>query len=152
MQIDSDAHLFQLALEVINRCHRNILSDDDAADIQTDAGKGINESQHVLVIGDAQVAAQLALFNVMSIDYDYYLNLVSHACQHSDLDVWLETRKNSGSMIVVKQLAAEFQIQLVVKSVDSFHDLGRLHLNVFLIIECYFIHRAHLQIHFNILT
>ena len=95
MQIDSDAHLFQLALEVINRCQGNILSNYDAADIQTNAGKGINESQYVLVIGDAQIAAQLALFNVMGIYDNDYLNLVSHACQHSDLDVWLETRKNS---------------------------------------------------------
>ncbi len=34
-------------------------------------------------------------------------------------------------MIVVKKLAAELQIKLVVKLFDPFFDFGRLHLHVF---------------------
>ena len=41
-------------------------------------------------------------------------------------------------MVIVKKLAAEFQIQLVVKHVNPIHNMLGLHFQVFLIVEADF--------------
>ena len=47
----------------------------------------------------------------------------------------MEAGKHAGGVVVVEQLAAEFQVQLVVKLGDPLPDVGRLCLQVFFIIK-----------------
>jgi hypothetical protein len=49
---------------------------------------------------------------IISIDGDDDLGLILKLEKHFDLAVRLEARKHPGGMVVVEQLAAEFQIQL----------------------------------------
>ena len=56
-------------------------------------------------------------------------------------------------MIVVKKLAAELQIKLVVKLFDPFFDFGRLHLHVFFVVESQSFHSLYpLKTQFHIIS
>ena len=106
-----------------------------AAHIQPQAPEHINESQHVLVVGDAQVAPDLVLLDVPGVDGDDDLHVLLQLQQHPHLAVRLEARQHPGGVIVVKQLAAELQIQLAAELADALPDLLRLHGEIFLIVK-----------------
>ena len=46
-----------------------------------------------------------------------------------------ESRQHAGRMVVVEQLAAEFQIQLAAELVDAVADVLGLHFHVFVVVE-----------------
>ena len=52
----------------------------------------------------------------------------------------LETGQNTGCVVIIVQLAAEFQIQLTAEAGQPFTNVGRLCLQVFIIIESLFDH------------
>ena len=52
----------------------------------------------------------------------------------------METGQNAGSVIIIKQLAAEFQIQLAAEFRDTLLDLLRLQTEVFVIVKTYLLH------------
>ena len=95
----------------------------------------VDETENVFVISDAKITADFILLNISGADHDHDLCLIRQLEEHLQLTVRLKARKNAGGMKVVKKLAAEFQIQLVVKLTDSFFDMLRLHTEIFLIIK-----------------
>ena len=113
--VDAHSEGFEALLEQLRRRLTAVVGDDHAADIQTDAAERVDKTQSVLVIGDAEVAATLVAFNVVCRDGDDYLRLVLHLKQHFHLTVGLKAGQNAGGMVVVKQLAAEFKIQLTAE-------------------------------------
>ena len=115
MAVDAHSEGFEALLEQLRRRLTAVVGDDHAADIQTDAAERVDKTQSVLVIGDAEVAATLVAFNVVCRDGDDYLRLVLHFKQHFHLAVGLKAGQNAGGMVVVKQLAAEFKIQLTAE-------------------------------------
>ena len=92
------------------------------AHIQADAPEGVNQPQGVQVVGDAQVPADFAGFDVVGVDRDQDFFLVLHLQQHLDLAVRLETGKDAAGVEVVKQLAAQLQIELAAEFVDALHN------------------------------
>ena len=54
------------------------------------------------------------------------------------LGVRLEAGQHAGGVVVIEQLAAEFQIQLVVELRDPLPDVLRLHLKVFVVVKSFF--------------
>ena len=52
----------------------------------------------------------------------------------------METGQNAGSVIIIEQLAAEFQIQLAAEFRDTLLDLLRLQTEVFVIVKTYLVH------------
>ena len=52
----------------------------------------------------------------------------------------METGQYAGCVIIIKQLAAEFQIQLAAEFRDTLLDLLRLHAEVFVIVKTYLVH------------
>ena len=109
-----------------------------AAHRQAPAAEDVDEPQHVAVIGDAQVAPDLVLLDVSGVDGDDDLRLVLQLLQHADLAVWLESGQHPGGVVVVKQLAAELQIQLSAELRDAVPDVLRLHLQVLLVVKADF--------------
>ena len=95
----------------------------------------VQQAQHVLVVGDAQVAAYLVLLDVVSVDGDDDLNVGGHLLQHADLAVGLETRKHARGVVVVEQLSAEFQVQLSAELADSLANMLGLQCQVLVVIE-----------------
>ena len=98
----------------------------------------IDETQNVQIIGDAIVTAHLAADDVLSVDDDNDLGLILQLQQHLQLGIGLEAGQHAGGVVVIEQLAAEFQIQLVVELRDPLPDVLRLHLQVFVVVKSFF--------------
>ena len=109
-----------------------------AAHEQTPLLKRVDEAQHVEVVGDAVIAAHLVADDVLGADDDDDLSLILELQQHLQLGVRLETGQHAGGVVVIEQLAAEFQIQLVVELRDPLPDVLRLHLKVFVVVKSFF--------------
>ena len=58
----------------------------------------------------------------------------------------METGQYAGCMIIVEQLASEFQIQLASEFRDTLLDLLRLQTEVFVIVKTYLVHCRHLSL------
>ena len=108
------------------------------AHIQTQCPEGINQTENIIVVGDAQIASNFILLNVRSVNSDYYFHIVLKLLQHTHLAVRLEARQYPGGVEVVKQLAAELQIELSAKLSDPLLDLFRLGNEIFLIVKADF--------------
>ena len=84
-------------------------------DVQPERAEGIHQAQAVVVVADAEVAAQLVLFNVVRADRDHDLHIVAQLLEHPNLAVGLKAGQHAGGVVVVEELAAEFQIQLAAE-------------------------------------
>ena len=78
--------------------------------------EGIDQPQDFLVVGDVQVPSLFILFDIVRADDDDDLRLLTQLRQHFYLAVRPESRQDARSMVVVKQLAAQLQIQLSAKA------------------------------------
>ena len=115
----------------LDRVHRHT----DAAHKQPHFLKGVDQAQHVHVIGDAVVATHFVADDILSADDDYDLGLVLQLQQHLQFGIRVESGQYPGSMVVIKQFAAELQIQFVVKLGNPLTDVRRLHGQVFVVIK-----------------
>ena len=121
-----DAQRVQPLDEGVRRRLSGVLGDDHRAHIEAKVAEHVDETQHIGVVADAQIAAHLVLFNVTGADGDDDLHVVLQGLQHPDLAVRLEARQHAGGVIVVKQLAAELQIQLAAELGAAGGDVLRL--------------------------
>ena len=112
VQIGTDAQGTQLLAEFIGRALARILGDHDAGDEKASGLQGVLEAQDIYVIGDAQVAADLVLFNGRSVNDDHDLGLILELLQHLQLVVRRESGQDTGGVIIIEQLTSEFQVQL----------------------------------------
>ncbi len=139
MAVHLQAQLFQLVLEGLHHRLAGVAGDDHRADEQAEAPEGVDEPQHILVIGDAQVAPDLVFHDVAGVDGDDDLGLVCQGLEHLDLAVRRKARQHAARVIIVKQLAAQLQIQLLTEQSDPFPDMRRLHFNVFGVVKSDFL-------------
>ena len=94
-----------------------------ASYIETTLCKSIDQAKHILVIGDSKV---------------------TELHEHTELAVWFESWKNTGSVVIIKEFSAEFKVKLVVKFADTVTDMFGLHCKILFIIKSNF----HLSISF----
>ena len=139
-----DAQLFQTLQEGVCRRLAAVTGQHHAAHIQAHLPEGVNQAQNVCVIGNAQVAPDLVLFNIRSVDGDDHFCVIGKLLQHPDLAVRLKAGKHPGCVVIVKKLAAKFQIQLAAELGDPLADLFRLGGKIFLIVKA---HSAHVRNH-----
>ena len=104
------------------RCS-GVLGHAHAAHIQAYFLEGIDQAQHIQIVGDAVVAADLVADDVLGADNDDHLGLILQLQQHLQLGIGLEARQYAGRVVIIEQLAAEFQIELVVKFLDALADM-----------------------------
>ena len=118
-----------------------VLGHAHAAHVQAHFLEGVDQAQHVQIVGDAVIAADLAADDILRADDDDHLGLILQLQQHLQLGIGLEARQHAGGVVVVEQLAAEFQIELVVKLLDALADMFRLHRKIFVVVKSNF-HRS----------
>ena len=106
-----------------------------AAHIHAHAAESVDQAQHIRIIGNAQVAAHLVFFNIVGIDHDHQLSLIAHGQQHGNFAVRPEARQHAGSMVIIKQLAAQLQIELAAKLADALPNMLRLHARILIVIK-----------------
>ena len=118
-----------------------VLGHAHTAHIQPHLLESVDETQHVQIVGDAVVAAHLAADDVLGADDDDDLGLLLELQKHLQLGVRLKAGQHAGGVVIVEQLAAEFQIQLIVKLLDALADMLRLHRKISVVVKSYF-HRS----------
>ena len=109
----------------------------DAAHIEVLGLEDSLQAEQIGIVGDSQIAAHLILFDILRADYDNDLYLIGQLHQHPQLAVRLKARQNTGRVIIVVELSAEFQIQLIVKLGDTLPDMLRLHSQIFVIVKSF---------------
>ena len=119
----------------VRRRLTGVLGDDHAAHIEAQTPEHVDQPQHIRVVADAQIAPHLVLFDIPGADGHHDLHIVLQRLQHPDLAVRLEARQHAGGVVVIKQLAAELQIQLAAELRPPRRDVLRLQLQVLLIVK-----------------
>ena len=140
MPVDPQAQLLQLLLEGLGGKLAAVAGDDHRAHIQAKLPEGVDQAEHILIVGDAKIAPDLVFNDIPGVDGDDDLRLVRHGFQHLDLAVRRKARQDPGRMIIVKQLSAKLQIKLAAKLLDAPLDLLRLPCNVDLIVKALLLH------------
>ena len=133
--VDLDAQVLQAAAEGVRGPLAGILGDDHAAHEELLRPEGVDEAQHVLVVGDAQIAPDLVLLNGGGVDGNDDFRGIPQLQEHADLAVRREAGENSGGVIVVEELAAEFQIELAAELLDALPDPGGLGIQIHLVVK-----------------
>ena len=113
----------------------SVLGDDHGADVEAKTPEHVRQAQHVVVVADAQIAPHFALFDVAGADGNDDLHLVLHGGQHADLAVGLEAGQHPRGVVVVKELAAELQIQLVAELAAALLDVLGLQGQILVVVE-----------------
>ena len=126
------AQLLHLRLKDFGGGLAGVLGQADAAHVQAEVPEHVHQAHHVGIVGDAQVAALLVLFDVVCVDGDHDFRLILQLQQHADLVVRRKARQHPGRVVIVEQLAAEFQIQLAAELRDALANALGLKLNVLL--------------------
>ena len=112
-----------------------VMGDDNGAHQQSAADKFVAQSEHIDIVGDAEVVAHLVLLDVNGADDDDDFGVVTQLHQHAQLTVGLETGQDAAGMIVVKQLSAKLHVEFVAELGDSFLDVFRLDAEVLFVVK-----------------
>ena len=94
------------------------MSQHNAADIKSRETERVDKTQHVRFIGYAEVAAYFVVFDVAGADDHDDFRLLFQLEQHFQLAVRQKARQNTACVVIVEQLAAEFEIQLAAEFFD----------------------------------
>ncbi len=135
MHEDREPQRCQLGLEPVGRLLAAVLCDDHGADVQPDRTEQIDQPQHLEFIADAEIGTQLFAFDGAGGHGDDDFRLVLELQQHAQLAVRLKARQHTRGVVVVKQLAAEFHIQLAAELAHALADMLGLHADVLVVVK-----------------
>ena len=93
------------------------------------------QTQHVHIISNAQVTAHLVLFNINCTDYNHDFGILTQLIEHAQFTVRLETGENAACVMVIKELAAEFQIKLVTELSYALLDVFGLYPKILFVVK-----------------
>ena len=112
-----------------------VARDNDAGRGEAHVRENIEQTQHVFVVGDAQVAAHLVFLDIVGVDRDDDFHVVGELLEHANFAVRLEAWQNAACVVVVKELSAELEVQLSAKLADALTNMFRLQGDIFVIVE-----------------
>jgi hypothetical protein len=135
MVVDLDTERLKALAKGFGRGLLLIARQNDASNVKPEAAEGINQTQNVLIIGNAEVASDLVFLNIGGIDGDDDLCRILELNKHFDLTVGRKAGQDTRGVKIVKELAAELKIQLSAEGVDAFSDMLGLHTDIFVVIE-----------------
>ena len=133
--IDLDTLTLQTLTVGVGTCLAVVVGNDYSTHAQANAFELGTQTQHILIVGDAQIAAHLVLLDIQGADYQNHLRLIFQLQEHLQLTVGLKSRQNTACVVVVKQLATELQIELVAKLRNTLFNLLRLYFKILFVIE-----------------
>ena len=133
--VGAHAHGVEARAEDVGGGLAGVARHDDGAHKEAHALEDVDEAQDVLVVGDAQVAADLAALDVVGVDGNDDLHVVLEALQHADLLVRGKAGQDARGVHVIEQLAAELKVELAAERADTLADVGGLQFDVFLAVE-----------------
>ncbi len=110
------------------------------AHVEAITAERVNQAEHVLVVGNAEVAADLVLFDVTRINGDNDFGLVLDFFEHADFTVGRKARQHAGCVMVIEQFSAKFQVKFSAEFRDALGNFFGLRLEVRFVIKTYFKH------------
>jgi hypothetical protein len=87
--------------------------DDDGGDVEVSLAQIIHVFEGLVIIGESEVASDLALVDVLCADAEDEFDLVAELPEHLDFGVHVKAGQDAGRVIIITQLAAELEIELV---------------------------------------
>ena len=136
--IDTDTQTFQTLAVGRGAGLAVAVRDDHRTHIQSATLEHLAQAQHILIVGDADVAAHLVLLNVDGTDDNDDFGIVFQLHQHPQLAVGLETRQHPAGVEIVEKLASKLQIELVPEFRNALFDVFGLDFKVLVVVETYF--------------
>ena len=127
MEVNFDAEFCKAVLKENSTFLSGVACDAYTSYIETALCKSIDQTKYILIVSDSEVTAHFVLINIRGTDDNDNLSLVAELHEHAELAVRLKSWKNTGCMVIIKKLSAEFQIELVVKFADTVADVFGLH-------------------------
>lgn len=137
MAVGFDAVTFKSLLELCGSRLSVVVGDDYRANHEPAVLEFASESEYVLVVGDAKVGTFLVLLNVGGTDNNNYFNAVADFLKHAQFAVGHKSWQYAAGVMVVKQFAAKFQIELAVKLRNTFFDVFRLNALILFVVKSY---------------
>lgn len=135
VQAAGDAELLEAVAVGVGGGLIGVLGEHYGADEEAAGTEHVDESQYVFVIRDAEIAAGLAFFDMVGVDGDDDFHIVHQTFQHAELGVRLKAGQHARGVVVVEELASEFQIEFAAELRDALSDVGGLQLDVFFVVE-----------------
>ena len=135
VQLGGNTERVQAVAEHIGSRLAGVLGDDHSRDSKAVAAEQVNQAQHILVIGNAEVTTSLVFLDVVCVDRDDNLDIVGDALEHAELAVRFKTRQHAARMIVIEQLTAKLQIELATKLRDALLNVSSLQLDILRVVE-----------------
>jgi hypothetical protein len=111
------------------------MGNDDAPDKQPDRTEGVNKAKGLLVICYARFAPPFASLDIPGADNDDDLYFIFQPHQHPRLAVRLKPREDAAGMGIVKQFAAELQIEFAAELLHPLHYPARLQFEIFSVVK-----------------
>ena len=138
MEVAAYAHALEPVVELLGGMLAGIVGDDDGAHHEVASLELVAQSEHVFVVGDAEVGAHLVFLDVGGADDDDDFDAVAQLCEHAQLGVGFETWQHARGVVVVEEFSAELHVELSVELCDALTDVLRLQLDVLVVVESYF--------------
>ena len=111
------------------------MRDDDAAHHEVALHEFVAQAQHILVVGDAKVGTHLVALDVLGTDDDDDFQTVAQLREHTQLRVRKESRQHTRGVVVVEELAAQFEVEFSVELCNALADVLRLYAEVLVVVE-----------------
>ena len=138
MIIDADSQTLKSLTEGLRAWLAMILRDAYGADQKAATLELVTQSQHVVVIGYAEVGTHFVFLDVAGANGDDHLGIVAQLHEHLELAVGFKTRQHATGMKIVEELASELQIKLVAELGDALLDVFGLNFEILLVVETVF--------------
>ena len=138
MHISDDTHPFQALAKCISAALSVIMSYNNRAHHKSSILELSAQSQHIHIIGDAQILTHLAFLDVQRTDHNHNLGLVAQLMQHSQLAVGLKARQHTACMMIIEKLASKLKVKFVAELRDTLFYMFGLNLEIFLVIKTIF--------------
>ena len=85
----------------------------------------IDQLQGVGIVSDSEIGSDLLPFDVSRIDTEQNVGLVFQLSDQSHFYVRIVTGQDTSRMIIIKQFAPKFEVELVIELFNSFENLVR---------------------------
>ena len=141
MLVNGDVAAFELGDEVVDRRVVLVAGHDDGFHADAERTEVVHDAEGVGVVGDAEVGADLLAFDVARIDTDHDVDLVLQALEQFELDVRVEAGQDARGVIVVGELAPEFDVKFVLEPPGAAEDFGGLLLQIACVVKTDLVHR-----------
>ena len=108
MNVGFDAHALKAMSELVGRPLTIVVGDDNRTHHEVASHELISQTQHILVVGDAEVGPHLVLFDVFCADNNDDFELRPQLGEHFQFAVGFETWEDTRGMVVVEEFPSKF--------------------------------------------